>query len=207
MTTKHIRKIVGENIAHYRQAQLRGASQADLSRRIREVLEIADDADQTWSRSAVWAAENGDRAFTVDDIVALALALKVQPGAMLTARGSSADVEGGYDRIAFGGKSPRTSVAVDEYHPIGDLGDPDSHTNRMREVTTAMQHAVEQAEVTAQRMEDAWDAVIGARAAADKLAGDVSTAHSLAFVMNRDQRSTTQGPNTTVFGDINPLEG
>ncbi len=72
-----VERIVGQNMARLRGA--RGWSQPELGRQIGELLK-----SKPWSRQAVSNAENGQRAFTVADLVAIACVLETSPAALLT---------------------------------------------------------------------------------------------------------------------------
>lgn len=72
-----IEKIVGQNVAALRARK--DWSQPELGKHLGALLE-----SKPWSRQAVSNAENGLRAFTAADLVALACVLETSPAALLT---------------------------------------------------------------------------------------------------------------------------
>lgn len=66
---------VGQHLKRLRKQA--GISQAEAGRLIAEQRGVP-----TWSRQAINAAERGDRAWTADDMVALAAAFGVTPGSL-----------------------------------------------------------------------------------------------------------------------------
>lgn len=85
-----IERIVGLNVSDVRGRM--GLSQPELGRLIGEIPGM-----KPWSRQAVSSAENGQRAFTAADLVALACVLETSPAALLTLRpeAESIDLGGG----------------------------------------------------------------------------------------------------------------
>lgn len=71
-----IEKIVGSNMRRIRERRL-GISQEALGQRFEEL------GEKRWSRATVSAAESGNRAFSVADLVTIAQVLRVLPGALL----------------------------------------------------------------------------------------------------------------------------
>lgn len=76
-----IEKIVGQNMTALR-AKL-GWSQPELGEKLGELL------GKSWTRQAVSNAENGKRAFTAADLVAIAYVFETSPAALLTLGPSS----------------------------------------------------------------------------------------------------------------------
>ncbi|WP_412080769.1 helix-turn-helix transcriptional regulator [Streptomyces sp. SCL15-4] len=66
---------IGQHLKRLRQKA--GISQAEAGRRIAEQRGVP-----AWSRQAINAAERGGRAWTADDLVALAAAFGVTPGSL-----------------------------------------------------------------------------------------------------------------------------
>lgn len=66
---------IGEHLKRLRKKA--GISQAEAGRRI-----AVQRSAPAWSRQAINAAERGDRAWTADDMVALAAAFGVTPGSL-----------------------------------------------------------------------------------------------------------------------------
>lgn len=83
-----IERIVGQKMARLRTAK--DWSQPELGRAIGDLLRT-----KPWSRQAVSSAENGQRAFTVADLVAIACVLETSPAALLTLPPTAEKIEVG----------------------------------------------------------------------------------------------------------------
>jgi transcriptional regulator with XRE-family HTH domain len=84
--TVKIEKIVGLNMAGVRGRQ--GWSQPEFGKMLGTIPGV-----KPWSRQAVSNAENGQRAFTAADLVAIACVLETSPAALLTLRPEAHTVE------------------------------------------------------------------------------------------------------------------
>lgn len=74
--SQRVEEFVGQRVRDHRE-QL-GITQEELGRRLEPLL------GKPWPRQAVWAAEQGKRAFTAAELVALASVLDTQPARLVT---------------------------------------------------------------------------------------------------------------------------
>lgn len=106
---------VGEHVAEAVGAlrRQRGWDQPTLARRVTE-------AGRTMTASVVGKVEAGTRRVDVDDLVAFAVALEVEPGQLLLAAGGDTEEP----RAPTGG-GPITAAVRDDIEAFGDLDDLD----------------------------------------------------------------------------------
>ncbi|WP_062385914.1 helix-turn-helix domain-containing protein [Demequina iriomotensis] len=213
-----IRRIVGDNIRRYRAHH--SMSQSDFGGEIGIVL---GDARLRWGISQVSDAERGDRAFTVDDIVAIAQVFRVHPGSLLTAHGTVQDRDetipystvhfGGSDRIRTKRKPgeppvsvPAQEISVDAYHPATDTGDPNATANQIVELLELANQIEMNAQAVENALDKAFDDLATAKSQFTGVQDDIASNARFMGELRQKTLRYTQGPNTTVSGDTDSQE-
>lgn len=190
--SKTMRQIIGQNIRERRKAK--GLELQELGMRVGELV-----GNKRWASKVVASqAERGERAFTAEELAAIAHVLGVRMWTLFLID-PSRDA-----RVNLGGQEVEARLL----QPLGDIPDPDSVANRIVELRELQSQFTEQAEAANAKVEAAQEQLVKAMGALGEAHADTEThaeaANDVDWMMHqlyRDVAQSARGSSTRKIED------